>query len=201
MAAIQNWSSQFWRRKLLLGLSRCWIQYVVDSYLCVGQTFFLLLQHLLICDIFEKQPWDHLLYSQCQPSWLSHVQLSLQLVQPRWGVGGRPIPIKMKKPQQLFISSFYVSSLHIVSAWTITVSSLGSPSPQHEARQEKTSTVPNSTGGPSSWGRYESIVQFLNKAFLTLPPSTLSWATKEGSSCSSNVVEEPHNLQALVWIE
>ena len=25
--------------------------------------------------------------NSCQPSWLSHVQLSLQLVQPRWGVG------------------------------------------------------------------------------------------------------------------
>ena len=143
--------------------------------------------------------------NSCQPSWLSHVQLSLQLVQPRWGVGDGLFQLKWRSHSNssfpLFMSQRPYSSLHIVSAWTITVSSLGSPSPQHEARQEKTSTVPNSTGGPSSWGRYESIVQFLNKAFLTLPPSTLSWATKEGSSCSSNVVEEPHNLQALVWIE
>ena len=31
--------------------------------------------------------------------------------------------------------------------------------------------------------------------FLTSPPSTLSWATREGSNCSSYVVEEPQCLQ------
>ena len=41
------------------------------------------------------------------------------------------------------------------------------------------------------------VLSIILRIFFTSPPSTLSCATREGSNCSSNVVEEPQYLQMV----
>ena len=119
------------------------VYYILEISYCVSMSK---------CYNHDYEHQCQLCHCQCHNSW----SIRCQLIEDFACSTSQPQSCSsLSKIENMYcIFAFYKSNFnyHMVSPWTITVSSLGPPSPQHEARQEKTSTVPNSTGGPSTWG-------------------------------------------------